>query len=75
MSAYESSPGKIRHFCSGCGSHLVAERVGLSHVVVRVATLDDDPGAMPTHHIWTSHSEPWLNYRDLPEYSEWQTGR
>src|SRR3954470_2145421 len=45
--SYESSPGKLRHFCSVCGSHLVAERASQEHVIVRVATLDEDPGAVP----------------------------
>ena len=44
ISTFESSPGKLRHFCKRCGSHLVAERLGQPHVIVRVATLDDDPG-------------------------------
>lgn len=25
LSSFESSPGKSRYFCSGCGSHLTAE--------------------------------------------------
>jgi len=41
LSAFESSPGKLRYFCSVCGSHLVAERVSQPHVIVRVATLDE----------------------------------
>lgn len=45
LAAFESSPGKLRHFCSVCGSHLMAERLAQPHVVVRVATLDEDPGA------------------------------
>lgn len=43
LSSFESSPGKLRYFCSVCGSHLVAERVNQPHVIVRVATLDEDP--------------------------------
>ena len=48
LASFESSPGKFRHFCSRCGSHLIAEREFQPHVIVRVATLDDDPGARPT---------------------------
>jgi ADP-ribosyl-[dinitrogen reductase] hydrolase len=57
---YQSSPGKVRRFCSVCGSHLVAERLGQPHVILRVATLDDDPARVPEMHIWTSHDVPWL---------------
>ena len=76
LSAYESSPGKLRRFCSACGTHLLAERPAQPHVIVRVATLDDDPGVRPTMHIWTSHDAPWLTDDEgLPRYLEWQPGR
>ena len=75
LSVFESSPGKLRHFCSGCGSHLIAERVGQPNVIVRVATLDDDPGVRPVQHIWTAHDVPWLVYDDIPAYPEWPPGR
>jgi hypothetical protein len=75
LSSFESSPGKLRYFCSLCGSHLVAERVNQPHVIVRVATLDEDPGITPQMHIWTSHDVPWLGYGGNPTYWEWQPGR
>lgn len=75
LSFFESSPGKLRYFCSVCGSHLVAERMNLPHVIVRAATLDEDPGITPQMHIWTSHDQPWLGYKDIPCYPEWQPGR
>jgi len=75
LSSFMSSPGKLRHFCSVCGSHLVAERLGQPHVIVRIATLDEDPGIKPGMHIWTSHDVPWLEYGDIPAYAEWQPGR
>ena len=71
LSAYESSPGKIRRFCSVCGSHAVAERVDQPYVILRVATLDDDPDNGPAMHIWTSHDVPWLSAGgDIPWFSE-----
>jgi len=75
LSSFESSPGKQRHFCSVCGSHLVAEREGQSHVILRVATLDDDPAVRPEAHIWTEHHVDWLEYEDLPAFEQWQDGR
>lgn len=71
LSSFESSPGKLRHFCSICGSHLIAERLNQPHVIVRVATLDENPGEVPEAHIWTSHDVPWLKYEDIKTYSEW----
>lgn len=71
LTAHESSPGKFRHFCSVCGSHVVAERPAQAHVILRVATLDDDPEATPEMHIWTSHDVPWLNAaHDIPGFPE-----
>jgi hypothetical protein len=76
LSRFESSPGKFRYFCSVCGSHLVAERPQLAHVVLRVATLDDDPQARPTMHVWCSEEVPWLeDPPTTPHYNEWQPGR
>ncbi len=76
LSSFESSPGKLRRFCSICGSHLVAERTAQAHVILRVATLDEDPKAKPTMHIWRSHDVSWLQDPEgIPSYSEWQPGR
>lgn len=76
LSSFESSPGKQRHFCSVCGSHLVAERAAQSHVIVRVATLDDDPGLIPKFHIWRSHDVAWLQDDDETEsFGQWQPDR
>jgi ADP-ribosyl-[dinitrogen reductase] hydrolase len=72
LSSFESSPGKLRHFCSVCGSHLLAERPGQPHVILRVATLDDDPGSVPHVQIWTSHAVPWLANEDVEAWPEWQ---
>jgi hypothetical protein len=60
LSGYESSPGKIRRFCSVCGCHIVADRAGQPYVILRTATLDDDPGVRPKVHIWRAHDVPWL---------------
>lgn len=75
LSQFESSPGKIRYFCSGCGSHLLAKKEGRPLWVLRVATLDEDPQVRPEHHIWTSHDVDWLKTDALPEFAQWQDGR
>jgi ADP-ribosyl-[dinitrogen reductase] hydrolase len=76
LRAFESSPGRQRHFCSVCGSHLIAERPADPHVVLRVATLDDDPGTKPLIHIWKSHEVPWCSYgAGIKEFAEWPPGR
>ena len=75
LSSFESSPGKVRHFCSVCGTHLVAERPHQPHVILRVATLDGDPGLKSKAHIWTSHNAEWMEYEGIPSHEEWQPER
>ena len=76
LSKFESSVGKFRYFCSVCGSHLIAERVAQPHIILRVATLDEDAGAKVAAHIWRSHDVAWLqDEEDVAHYSEWQPGR
>jgi len=75
ISSFESSPGKVRHFCSVCGTHLVAERPHQLHVILRVATLDEDPSLKPEAHIWTSHDEESMEYEGIPSFAEWQSER
>lgn len=73
LRSFESSAGKFRHFCSACGTHLIAERPLQPHVILRVPTLDEDPGHKPAMHIWTSHDAPWLvDGEAIPRYPEWQ---
>lgn len=76
LTSFKTLPEKHSYFCSICGSHLIAERPAQPHVIVRVATLDDDPGVKPAMHIWCSHDVPWLqDEADNPRYQEWQPGR
>ena len=75
LSSFESSPGKLLKFCSICGSQLIAKYEGKSYMVLRVATLDDNPGKVPEFQIWQSHEVPWLNYGPhIPAYSKWEPG-
>lgn len=72
LSGYESSQGKVRYFCSCCGSQLIAKKQGAPFWVLRVATLDDDPGMAPSKRIWASHEVPWLAYQaDVVCYDQW----
>ncbi|WP_445680970.1 GFA family protein [Radicibacter daui] len=78
ITAYQSSPGKFRHFCSVCGSQLIAERPAQPHVILRVATLDDDPGVRPARHIWFEDEVKWLadDFRHpAARYAKWPPGR
>jgi len=61
LSSYESSPGKRRHFCSRCGSQLVAAWDAEDEIIIRVGSLDTDPGSKPVVHIWTDLKAPWYD--------------
>lgn len=74
LTSYESSPGKVRRFCSTCGSPLTAERPGNpdAPLRIRLGTLDT-PVENPTFvgHIWRSQAADWFDQRrELPEWPE-----
>ena len=78
IKCYQSSPDKVRCFCSNCGSHIYAHREGQNHYILRLGTLDDDPGVRPVNHIWVSLKAPWYNLENdctLPKYDEWPDDR
>lgn len=71
LACFESSPGKRRYFCSHCGTQLVAQLANEEQLILRVASLDDDPGVVPSERIWVSHEVPWLDYRvPMATYAE-----
>jgi ADP-ribosyl-[dinitrogen reductase] hydrolase len=75
LRSYASSPGKRRSFCGRCGTQLVAEREGLDLLMLRVATLDEDPGARPALHIFAADEVPWLaSGPEIVAYPEWEPG-
>jgi len=75
LSSFESSPGKKRHFCSQCGTQLIAQLANEDHVILRIGSLDDDPGVAPSYQMWASRQVPWLKYGDnIIKYPEWEPG-
>ncbi|MCG8588044.1 MAG: GFA family protein [Proteobacteria bacterium] len=72
--AFESSPGKFRHFCCNCGSHMMAEWDGEPEVILRLGTLDTDPGARPAAHVWTDLKADWYEIdAKLPQIPQGRT--
>jgi hypothetical protein len=68
---FESSPGKLRHFCSVCGSQLMAEWVARPNVILRLGCLDSEIDERPVIHIWTSEKASWFDITDdLPQLPE-----
>jgi hypothetical protein len=62
---YESSPGKLRAFCSRCGSPIYSrERAHPAFRRVRLGTLEQDPGVRPVLHVWVGSKAPWFAVTD-----------
>ena len=78
LKRYFSSPDKQRVFCANCGSQLYAHRKGQQHYILRLGTLDDDPGVRPINHIFLCQKAPWYDIETdcaLPKYDEWAEPR
>lgn len=69
---YESSPGKVRAFCSTCGSPILSRRSSMPEVVrVRAGSLNEDLPVRPSFHIFAAHKANWWEIRDeLPRFDE-----
>ena len=70
LAAYESSPGKKRHFCRDCGSPIISTRDSAPDFVrVRVGTLDSSVYARPYAHIFAASKAEWYEIHDgLPQH-------
>ena len=73
LSSYESSKGKLRYFCSNCGTQIYAKRDGKSTIILRLGSLDNDPRTQEKKHIWVSQKASWYKIKsDLPEFEEFE---
>ena len=73
IGTYESSLGKVRHFCKTCASPLFT-KVGDDppYLRVRLGALDTDFPQMPVAHIFMKHKAQWdVPEHQMTEYSEW----
>ena len=69
---YQSSPDKVRAFCSNCGSQLFACRNGSNAVRVRLGTLDTPFSKPPTAHGFVGEKAPWEPlHDDIPKFDGW----
>ena len=63
LSSYQSSPGKIRYFCSCCGSQIYAKRDNTDFIILRLGTLNDESmiGSkyQEAKHIWLAEKACW----------------
>lgn len=73
LKEYESSPGKIRTFCSNCGSPLYAFlRESADVLRVRLGTLDTRFEKRPRAHTFVADKAEWEPIEDsIPQFPEW----
>jgi hypothetical protein len=73
LKEYESSPGKIRTFCSNCGSPLYAFlRESADVLRVRLGTLDTPFEKRPRAHTFVSEKAEWEPIEDtIPQFPKW----
>jgi hypothetical protein len=70
ITRYASSPGFMRAFCGTCGSVVPDGLQG--EMFVPAGCLDDDPGILPTRHIFFASKAPWHQVVDsLPRHDEY----
>jgi GNAT superfamily N-acetyltransferase len=74
---FESSPDKLRAFCSRCGSPLYSRKTSDPESrTIRLGTIDGDPGRKPLAHLWVESKAPWYDIEgELPCYAEGPDGR
>jgi hypothetical protein len=77
LTAYESTPGQFKYFCSLCGSPIMSTRPAVPEQVrVRLGTIESDITERPQAHIFVSSKARWDTIcDDLPQYAEYEPGR
>jgi len=70
---FESSPGKLRAFCTNCGSPLYAYLMATPEVLrIRLGTLDTPFFKQPQAHTWVSDKAPWEPIEGaIPQFERW----
>jgi hypothetical protein len=71
LTAYESSSGEHRLFCSRCGSPIYSQRTDRMQVIrVRVGTINEPLNGRPAAHYYTASKCNWWEILDdLPRFA------
>ena len=73
LTEYESSPGKLRAFCSRCGCPIYAYLRSTPELIrLRLGSLDTPFTKQPQAHTFVSDKAAWEPIADaLPQFAEW----
>lgn len=68
---FESSPGKLRAFCTICGSPVYSRRPDTPDTMrIRAGTLDAPVESRPVAHFYTASKADWFSITDaLPQFA------
>ena len=73
LNHFESSKGKQRYFCRNCGTQVYAKKEHTDYLILRLGSLDSDPGSNEKNHIWLSEKASWYSLNSpLPEHLEFE---
>jgi hypothetical protein len=77
LTAFQSSPGKTKHFCRICGSPIMSRNEKKpDDVRVRLGTIESEIAERPMAHIFATSKAAWAEIvDDLPQYSSYEPGR
>ena len=77
LSAFESTPGRMRHFCSNCGSPIFSSNVqDPDRIRIRLGVVDSDIVERPMSHNFVSSKADWEDLdAELPRYDGYEPGR
>jgi hypothetical protein len=77
ITEYASSPGKLRAFCSCCGSPLYSRRTDRPEVLrLRLGALDRSADVALAAHIFCADLPPWAEVdNQAPTFAQFEPGR
>ena len=77
LSAFEFKPGRIRYFCSYCGSPIYSEnKDDPSRLRIRLGLLDSDINERPISHNFVSSKANWDTFDEkIPCYDGFEPSR
>ena len=70
LTAYESSPGKVKYFCRCCGSPIYSDNAQQPDIVrIRLGSIESDIRERPMCHIFVGSKANWETITDdLPQF-------
>ncbi|MDG3214110.1 GFA family protein [Streptococcus ferus] len=71
LRTYESSPGKLRYFCSNCHTQLFHVKAGMDTITIKLGAVDtitQDISQIEKFHINCESDRELTDYENLPKY-------